>query len=131
MSLNQKKIIMSPYYNNKYAIDNQIKLKNKKELSNISNITNNKNIKKNLSKFSNKNSSNNIISEYLSPNIDNKLQKKRENDKDKIIIKTSLIKPKKEKSDKIQKDIDKYHINFELLANAGITKDININMTFI
>ena len=46
MSLNQKKIIMSPYYNNKYAIDNQIKLKNKKELSNISNITNNKKNKK-------------------------------------------------------------------------------------
>ena len=26
---------------------------------------------------------------------------------------------------------DKFHINFELLSNAGINNDININMTFI
>ena len=128
MSLNQKKIIMSPYYNNKYAIDNQIKLKNRKEISNINNI---KNINKNFSRFSNKNSSNNILSEYLSPNIENRLKKKKENDKDKILIKTSLIKLKNEKTEKPLKDTDKYHINFELLTKAGITNDININMTFV
>ena len=130
MSINQKKIVMSPYYNNKYAIDNQIKLKNKKELSNINNININ-NINKNLSRFSNKNSSNNILSEYLSPNIENRLRKKKENNNDKIIIKTSLIKKTNDKNDKSKKDEDKYHINFELLANAGITNDININMTFV
>ena len=130
MSLNKKKIVMSSYYNNKYAIDNQIKLINKKESIKMNNI---KNINKNYcyNKFTKKNSTNNILSEYITPNIENPFRKKKENDKDKLIIKTSLLKPKHENKDKIPKDKDKYHINFELLANAGINNDININMTFV
>ena len=130
MSLNKKKIVMSSYYNNKYAIDNQIKLINKKESIKMNNI---KNINKNYcyNKFTKKNSANNILSEYITPNIENPFRKKKENDKDKLIIKTSLLKPKHENKDKIPKDKDKYHINFELLDNAGINNDININMTFV
>ena len=127
MSSFQNKIKMSSYYNNKYTVDNKIKLKNKRELLKLTNL---KNINMNFNnKYNNKNKSCSKISENISFKTDNQIKEK---DEDKLIIKTSLIKPKNGNNEQKKKDEkDKYHINFELLAKAGINNDININMTFV
>ena len=126
MSSFQNKIKMSSYYNNKYTVDNKIKLKNKRELLKLANL---KNINMNYNKYNNKNKSCSKISENISFKTENKIKEK---DDDKLIIKTSLIKAKNDNKEQKKKDEkDKYHINFELLSKAGITNDININMTFV
>ena len=126
MSSFQNKIKMSSYYNNKYTVDNKIKLKNKRELLKLGNL---KNININYNKYNNKNKSCSKISENISFKTENKIKEK---DDDKLIIKTSLIKAKNDNKEQNKKDEkDKYHINFELLSKAGITNDININMTFV
>ena len=126
MSSFQNKIKMSSYYNNKYTVDNKIKLKNKRELLKLANL---KNINMNYNKYNNKNKSCSKISENISFKTENKIKEK---DDDKLIIKTSLIKAKNDNKEQKQKEEkDKYHINFELLSKAGITNDININMTFV
>ena len=126
MSSFQNKIKMSSYYNNKYTVDNKIKLKNKRELLKLANL---KNINMNYNKYNNKNKSCSKISENISFKTENKIKEK---DDDKLIIKTSLIKTKNDNKEQNKKDEkDKYHINFELLSKAGITNDININMTFV
>ena len=48
-------------------------------------------------------------------------------DGEKLTMRTTVI----GKKDKINNDPNKYHINFDLLENAGINSTININMTFI
>ena len=51
---------------------------------------------------------------------------------DKLTIKTTLLKSKEKQNTRIDNnDPNKYHINFELLANARINNNINIHMTFI
>ena len=132
MSSKLNKIKMNSYYNKKYTINNNIILKNKKESDKINSINNiyNKNI--NIIKYKHKNNSCSIISEYIKPNIENKSEKKKGKDEDKLIIKTSLLKLNKDNVGKgNMNEQDKYHINFELLSNAGINDDLNINMTFI
>ena len=123
---------MSSYYNKQYALDNKIKLNNKKELDKLFDINNIFNIKRNINKYTHKNKSCSVISEYITPKSEDKSKQKNEKNEDKLIIKTSLIKSKKDNiGEKGINEQDKYHINFELLSNAGINKDININMTFV
>ena len=132
MSSKLNKIKMSSYYNKKYTIDNNLRLKNKKESDKINSINNVYNKNRNIIKYKHKNNSCSIISEYIKPNIENKSEKKKGKDEDKLIIKTSLLKSNKDNVGKgNMNEQDKYHINFELLSNAGINNDISINLTFI
>ena len=49
------------------------------------------------------------------------------NEGEKLTMRTTVI----SKKEKIINDPNRYHINFDLLENAGINSTININMTFI
>ena len=49
------------------------------------------------------------------------------NNGEKLTMRTTVI----SKKEKMNNDPNKYHINFDLLENAGINSTININMTFI
>ena len=132
MSSNLNKIKASSYYNKKYAIDKNLRLKHKEEFDKINNINNPNNKEKNIIKYKHKNNSCSVISEYIKPKIENKSKKKNGKDEDKLIIKTSLLKYKNDYDYKKNIDEqDKYHINIELLSKAGIKDDININLTFI
>ena len=132
MSSNKNKIKLSSYYNKKYAIDEILKLKQRKESQKMLNINNINKMNRNIIKYNHKNNSCNEISDYLTHKIEVKSKKKKSKDEDKLIFKTSLIEENNNSiGEKNIKDKDKYHINFELLANAGINNDININMTFI
>ena len=132
MSSNKNKIKLSSYYNKKYAIDEILKLKQRKESQKMLNINNINKMNRNIIKYNHKNNSCNEISDYLTHKIEVKSQKKKGKDEDKLIFKTSLIEENNNSiEEKSKKDKDKYHINFELLTNAGINNDININMTFI
>ena len=132
MSSNKNKIKLSSYYNKKYAIDEILKLKQRKESQKMLNINNINKMNRNIIKYNHKNNSCNEISDYLTHKIEVKSKKKKSKDEDKLIFKTSLIEENNNSiEEKNMKDKDKYHINFELLANAGINNDININMTFI
>ena len=130
--MNLNKIKMSSYYNKKYALDKNLRLKNKKELNKIPSINNIKNIIRNINTYEHKNNSCSVISEYKNPKKKDNPKKKKGKDEDKLIIKTSLIKTNIDNEEKKNtKEQDKYHINFELLSKAGINDDLNINMTFI
>ena len=132
MSSNKNKIKLSSYYNKKYAIDEILKLKQRKESQKMLNINNINKMNRNIMKYNHKNNSCNEISDYLTHKIEVKSKKKKSKYEDKLIFKTSLIEENNNSiGEKNIKDKDKYHINFELLANAGINNDININMTFI
>ena len=132
MSSNKNKIKLSSYYNKKYAIDEILKLKQRKESQKMLNINNTNKMNRNIIKYNHKNNSCNEISDYLTHKIEVKSKKKKSKDEDKLIFKTSLIEENNNSiGEKNIKDKDKYHIKFELLANAGINNDININMTFI
>ena len=132
----QNKIKMSSYYNNKYTIDNHIKLKNKRELAKRLSINNDlNNLNRNFNKYKKSHKNNSCCDISISPKKIEKGKKKKLNDlndEDKLIIKTSFIKTKNEKiKNNNMNENDKYHINFELLSNAGINNDISINLTFI
>ena len=87
---------------------------------------------KNINKYNYKNNSCNEISDYSSHKKEVNSKKKKPKNEDKLIFKTSLIEGNSnDVEEKNIKEKDKFHINFELLSNAGINNDININMTFI
>ena len=129
MSSCKNKILLNSCYNKNYLLDNQIRLKTKKESKQIINIKNFNKINRNI----NKNNSSSIISENITPKIVEKTKQKGKKDEEKLIIKTRLIKLNNDNTDKksTNNHHDKYHINFELLSNSGINDEININMTFV
>ena len=129
MSSCKNKILLNSCYNKNYLLDNQIRLKTKKESKQIINIKNFNKINRNI----NKNNSSSIISENITPKIVEKTKQKGKKDEEKLIIKTRLIKLNNDNTDKksTNNHHDKYHINFELLLNSGINDEININMTFV
>ena len=129
MSSCKNKILLNSCYNKNYLLDNQIRLKTKKESKQIINIKNFNKINRNI----NKNNSSSIISENITPKIVEKTKQKGKKDEEKLIIKTRLIKLNNDNTDKksTNNHHDEYHINFELLSNSGINDEININMTFV
>ena len=131
MSKNISKIYFKNIYKN--FGDNNKKSNIKKLLSKTL-INNNQNSSTNIKKFNikknNKKNSCPTISESAFP--DKNKDKYSDLSEEKLTIKTTLLKIK-EKEDKniVNEEQNNYHINFELLSNAGINSDININMAFI
>ena len=121
------------YNNYKYIGENKKKANIKKILSktlkNNNNIYNNNDRNSNITKNHKSNSCREISQSDLPENIKEQCSNLSE---DKLTIKTTLLKPIKIDKNNIKKDDQKkYHINFELLTNANINNNININMTFI
>ena len=129
MSKNFSKI----HYNNinKPIGDNKKKANFKKLLSKTMNINFNNNVINSNKKKSNKKKSYHSISELELP--PEKIKEKNSDlSEEKLTIKTTLIKSKEKQYKNIEnEELNKYHINFELLSNAGINDDININIAFI
>ena len=119
---------------NKFIGDYKKKGKRKKILSktiNLNNINNN-NFNKKINKYKNHKSSSCIsISESEMPEKNN--EQYSDISDDKLIIKTTLLKNNETRNNNnnINDEQNKYNKNFELLSNAGINNNININMTFI
>ena len=122
------------YNNCKFIGENKKKTNIKKILSktlknNNNNINNNNDRNSNITKNHKSNSCREISQSDLPENIKEQCSNLSE---DKLTIKTTLLKPIKIDKNNIKKDDQKkYHINFELLTNANINNNININMTFI
>ena len=119
---------------NKFIGDYKKKGKSKKLLSKTINLNNiNNNFNKKINKYKNHKSSSCIsISESEMPEKNN--EQYSDISDDKLTIKTTLLRNNETRNNNnsnINDEPNKYHINFELLSNAGINNNININMTFI
>ena len=116
-----------------YKFNGEIKKKgnSKRLLSKTINLSNINNIIRNSNKCkSHKSNSCRSMSESEFPEKIN--EQCSDISDDKLTIKTTLLKQNETKDNNlINDDPNKFHINFELLSNAGINNNININMTFV
>ena len=129
------KYLIGKKYNNNYNVEHKKMLNNKNILSktlNLNNINNINSTNLNTNKYKNRKSNScSFISESELP--ENMKNHYSDLSDDKLTIKTTLLKTNEAKNLNIKNDNEpnKYHINFELLSNAGINDNININMNFI